>query len=296
MKELPSEFASRLAQETTTLAHCWTVTRRDGLVLGFTDHDRPILLNGVPHEPGQGLETGAATSGPGLSPGTAEVTGFLASESLGEDDLAMGRFDGALVEVFRVDWREPSLNVLVRCAEVGEVTREGNAFRAELRSLAHRLNQQRGRVFSSRCDADLGDGRCRVDIEDPAYSSLCVVEGGTAQRLRVSGLESFAAGWFSGGRLTVLDGPDGGHSVEIAGHRIEAGEAVIDLFLPLSEAPAPGTQARVRAGCDKRFSTCSQKFANSLNFQGFPHMPGADFVFSYPSRGAAENDGGPLIG
>lgn len=296
MKAISAEFAARLAQETTTLAHCWTVTRRDGAVFGFTDHDRPILLNDVLHEPGQGLETGAATSGPGLSAGSAEVTGFLASENLSEDELAAGRFDGARVDVYRVDWRDPRLHLLLRRAEIGEVTREGNAFRAELRSLAHRLDQQRGRVFASRCDADLGDGRCRVDVEAPAYSASGAVAGGTAQRLRVSGLEAFAPGWFSGGRLTVAGGANAGESVEIAGHRVEAGEAVIDLFLPLGGTPPQGTLVQVRAGCDKRFSTCGQKFANSLNFQGFPHMPGSDFVLSYPSRGAAENDGGPVIG
>ncbi|MGG2476223.1 baseplate hub protein, partial [Rhizobium sp. BR5] len=48
--------------------------------------------------------------------------------------------------------------------EIGEVTRAGGAFRAELRSMAHRLGQPQGRVYGRRCDATLGDGRCGVDL------------------------------------------------------------------------------------------------------------------------------------
>ncbi|MEL6857552.1 MAG: DUF2163 domain-containing protein [Pseudomonadota bacterium] len=42
--------------------------------------------------------------------------------------------------------------------------------------------------------------------------------------------------------------------------------------------------------CDGRFETCRDVFNNVENFQGFPHMPGNDFVLSGPA--ADGNDGG----
>ncbi len=87
-----------------------------------------------------------------------------------------------------------------------------------------------------------------------------------------------------------------GFSVEIVGHRNEDAVTVIDTLLPLAEALLPGTVVSVRAGCDKRFSTCRAKFDNALNFQGFPHMPGSDFVLAYPGRDTGVNDGGPVVG
>ena len=38
-------------------------------------------------------------------------------------------------------------------------------------------------------------------------------------------------------------------------------------------------------GCDKRLATCRARFANAVNYRGFPHMPGNDFVTYYPVPG-----------
>jgi uncharacterized phage protein (TIGR02218 family) len=59
-------------------------------------------------------------------------------------------------------------------------------------------------------------------------------------------------------------------------------------------APNPieaGDTFTVSAGCDKRFETCREKFANALNFRGFPHMPGNDFVAGYALPGEPGHDG-----
>jgi uncharacterized phage protein (TIGR02218 family) len=59
-------------------------------------------------------------------------------------------------------------------------------------------------------------------------------------------------------------------------------------------APAPGDMVTVTAGCDKAFETCSAKFANTLNFQGFPHLPGSDFAYGYADSGTV-HDGRPIV-
>jgi len=38
-------------------------------------------------------------------------------------------------------------------------------------------------------------------------------------------------------------------------------------------------------GCDKRFAACGARFANTLNFRGFPTIPGDDFLTIYPAEG-----------
>jgi uncharacterized phage protein (TIGR02218 family) len=35
-------------------------------------------------------------------------------------------------------------------------------------------------------------------------------------------------------------------------------------------------------GCDKRLETCRDRFANTLNFRGEPHLPGNDLLTRYP--------------
>ena len=48
--------------------------------------------------------------------------------------------------------------------------------------------------------------------------------------------------------------------------------------LPAREPLAAGQTFTITAGCDKHLDTCKAKFANTVNFRGFPHMPGNDFV------------------
>ncbi len=296
MKEFSSAFADHLAGRVTTLAHCWTVTRSDGVVLGFTDHDRSLTVDGVSCTPENALEATAMTVNADLSTGGGEVSGSLSSVGLTEADLEAGLWDGAEVRAYTVNWQSPEDFVLLRRAHIGEVTREGAAFRAELRGLAHLLEGEEGRVFSHACDADLGETRCGIDLTDSAYCAEGILIGAADRAsLLVSGLEDYEAGWFSGGRLTLLDGDLAGFAAEIATHAEETGGTRLRLWLEAPQKLATGTRVQVTAGCDKRFATCCEKFANGLNFQGFPHMPGTDFVLSYPTHNTAKNDGSALV-
>jgi uncharacterized phage protein (TIGR02218 family) len=45
------------------------------------------------------------------------------------------------------------------------------------------------------------------------------------------------------------------------------------------------------AVCDKRFETCRSVFANTVNFRGFPDIPGEDFLTLTPTEGG-RHDGG----
>ena len=65
-------------------------------------------------------------------------------------------------------------------------------------------------------------------------------------------------------------------------------------FGPMPEPIAVGDAFTVTAGCDKAFSTCHDRFANAVNFRGFPHIPGNDFVISYPVQGEPGHDGSSL--
>src|SRR5207247_11186397 len=93
------------------------------------------------------------------------------------------------------------------------------------------------------------------------------------------------------GRLGCTSGRNSGRASEVKLHRIGDVTVTLELWRVMSEAIAAGDAFTVTAGCDKQFSTCRAKFANSANFRGFPHMPGNDFVMSYPNRDG-KNDGG----
>jgi uncharacterized phage protein (TIGR02218 family) len=203
----------------------------------------------------------------------------LASEAISEADLARGLWDGARVDLLRVDWTDPTLRVHLFAGYLGEVRRGVRAFEAELRGLQAPLNVPVGRVFSRFCDADLADPRCGKSIDAPAYRGEgTVVEVLSSSAFRASGLAAFDSGWFARGRLTWFAGGE----AQIAAHRRDGDTAAIELLSPAGAVLAPAATFVAFAGCDKRFETCRAKFANGLNFRGFPHMPGNDAVQSGP--------------
>ncbi|ABE39226.1 Phage conserved hypothetical protein BR0599 [Rhodopseudomonas palustris BisB5] len=297
MRAIPFALQARLDSGATTLAQGWIVRRRDGAVLGFTDHDRDLIVDGVVCRAGTGFAASEASQRFDLSVDGAEISGALSDDLLSEADLAAGRYDAATIETWLVDWSDPMLRVLIARGALGEVRRDGQAFTAELRGLADLLSQESGRLYTASCGADLGDGRCRVDLASAAWRGAGSVAAafGTST-VAVSGLEGYAAGLFTAGRLSWISGANAGCAIEIKQHRIVAGEVRLSLWQAMAEPIAAGDGFVVTAGCDKQFSTCRDCFGNAVNFRGFPQIPGNDFVVSYPVPGTPGHGGGSIGG
>ncbi|HEX2217014.1 MAG TPA: DUF2163 domain-containing protein [Xanthobacteraceae bacterium] len=297
MRDIPPALQAKLDSGATTLARCWVVTRSDGVVQGFTDHDRDLIVDGVVCRAGTGLTASEATQHFGLAIGGSEIGGALASDTLNEDDLAAGRYDAAAVKLFLVDWSEPELRVLLAGGVLGEVRREGLSFTAEVRGLAHRLGEETGRLYTPACSADLGDVRCKVDLTQAAFrAGGTVTAASDASSFTAAGLEAFADGWFTAGRLVWENGENAELAVEVKTHRLTDTGARLELWQAMPQLISAGDAFVVTAGCDKRFATCRDRFANTVNFRGFPHIPGNDFVIRYPVPGEPGNTGGSLGG
>jgi uncharacterized phage protein (TIGR02218 family) len=296
MKSLPAGLQSHLSSGTTTLCWCWKVVRGDGVVQGFTDHDAALAFDGVTYEAASGFTASEVQSTLGLAVDNLTVAGALSSASLNESDLAAGLYDDAGIEIWRVNWAAQEQRVLMRKGNLGQVSRGKSAFQAEVRGLAHRLNQSVGRAYGYACDADLGDARCTIALDGPTFTGTGTVAGASdARRFTASGLDAYADGWFSGGKVMFTSGANSGRGMEVKRHALSAAAATLELWQAMSETVAPGDVFTVTAGCDKQFSTCKAKFANALNFRGFPYMPGNDAVVAYPVTGQTL-DGGSRYG
>jgi uncharacterized phage protein (TIGR02218 family) len=296
MREIPAALAVHLSEGATTLCRAWRLTRRDGLALGFTDHDRDLVFDGTTFAALTGLEAAEANAELGFAIGGGEAAGALVSTGLTEADILAGRYDDATVETWIVNWAEPDARLLTDLFSVGEIRRQDGAFVAELRGPMHRLDEERGLTYRATCSADLGDARCRVDLASPAYTAEASVgetDGGLSVATETLG--GYAAGWFTAGRLLWLSGENAGQAVEVKAHRLIGGRAELDLWRRMPATIAAGDLFRVSAGCDKRLSTCRAKFSNVLNHRGFPHMPGNDFVLKVAAAGTGVFDGGSLF-
>ncbi|MEO1773473.1 MAG: DUF2163 domain-containing protein [Pseudomonadota bacterium] len=292
MRALETALAERLAGGCTTLCRCWQVTRRDGVVLGFTDHDRDLSFDGVTHRAASALSPSVAEASTGLSVDSQTVAGALQSEAIDEADIRLGLYDGAGVQQWLVDWQEPDVRLLLGAGTIGEIRAQGQAFEAEILGLAEAMNRPMGRAYVTSCDSVLGDTRCGIDLTDPAYRAEGVVLAANGSALTASGLTGYESGWFTAGSLEWLSGANTGAVQEVRTHAL-LDEAVVETWTaPPFEAVA-GDRFVVTAGCDKRMATCRDRFANLVRFRGFPHMPGDDWATGYPTEGDV-HDGGSL--
>lgn len=277
---------------TTTFARCWSVARTDGLILGFTDHDRIIEFGGIAFRPENGLTSRAIVQGAGLSVDNTEAHGILSDAAITEVDLLAGRWDRAEVTLWQVDWTDVASRRIVFRGLLGEISRANGAFTAALEGLGAPLNQQQGRVFHPRCSAALGDAACGVDLHrDGLWAEWTIetVEDGT--RLRFAGTAAFADRWFEGGRIEVLTGAAQGLSGKVKNDRAQAdGDREVHLWTAPGIWPVAGDRVRLTAGCDKAHGTCRMKFGNLNNFRGFPHIPTEDWLLA-PHAAAAGRGG-----
>jgi uncharacterized phage protein (TIGR02218 family) len=295
MTAYPPALAAHLHHEITTVCHCWRVTRRDGSVLGFTDHDRPLTVGGVICRPHSGFSASEATQALGLAGDVVDVGGALSSDDLTDDDIERGLYDDATVETLLVNWRDPESAALLRVGTVGAITRRGAHFVAELKGTNHALDRVAGRRASRSCDAMLGDARCGFDLDQTGFRSQgTVLATQGARAVVVEGLAGFAGGWFAGGTVRWLDGPRAERVDHVAAHSLQSAGVVLTLQAADGPLPGAGNGLEVTAGCDKSLSTCKTKFGNALNFRGLPHLPGNDAAYGYVAQGAVF-DGAPLV-
>lgn len=287
-----SDLLAHLQTGTTQVCRAWAVTRKDGRLFGFTDHDRDLTFEGITFKASSGLTARALQQTTGLSVDNSEAVGALSDAAVTEEDLMAGRFDGAEVKAWLVNWGKVSERVQQFEGTIGEVARSGGAFRAELRGLTEMLNQPQGRAYHRGCSAVLGDGKCRFDLSQPGYRIDLAAEAVEDRRVfRFAAFAGFDDRWFERGRLTVMTGSARRMSGWIKNDRMSGAGREIELWQSIGLDIAPGDLLRIEAGCDKRAETCRVKFNNFDNFRGFPHIPGEDWLTAYPVSSGANTGG-----
>jgi len=293
MKSVPPLMQANLEGRATTHCRLWRVERLDGAVFGFTDHDRPLTVDGLTYEAASGFTATSIETSLGLAVDNLEVEGALSSATLTEEDIAKGLWDDAEIEIWLADWTDPELRLLLQKGNIGEITRGPTAFLAELRGLAHRLGQTIGRQFDRRCAWELGDPRCKVALAGWTFDGA-VIQGFDFLSFTSSGLDAQGDSLFRHGLLTWTSGANSGRKMEIKRHSNAQGTVTLELALPMAAAIEAGDAFTAQAGCDKSFATCQARFSNGSNFGGFPHIPGNQVIIGYADKDDL-NDGGSLF-
>lgn len=264
-----------LAGTLTTIALCWRIERRDGIAIGLTDHDHDLMIDGLLHRAAPGMTPSAITRTDTLEADTMDVTGALSSAAITEEDLLAGRWDGARVMIFAVDWAGSEGQVDLGEGTIGAVETRDTGYAAELRGAGAALEQPVVEATSPECRAELGDKRCRVPMAGRRHIGRVTAVDGSQLTLDIA---EPVPGAYALGLLRWIGGANGGLTSAI----MASDGNTVTLRSPPMRPVAPGTLVALIEGCDKRLATCVARFGNAANFRGEPYLPGIDLLTRYP--------------
>lgn len=275
MKNIGSTLQTHLEGSTLTLADLFKVTRQDGQVFGFTSLDRAIFYDYVTYEANSAFSASAAAANTSMAVTTMEITGYLSSGLITQEDCEAGLWDGAAIEMWRVNYENLAAgHEIVAKGELGEVKLIDGQLVVELRGFLHKLQNDLGRSFLPVCDAQLGDARCAVSLSaytfDGTVSAVVDRSNFTAADIAASDDTNL----FRFGVVTWNTGDNAGRRMEVK----EYDAGVFEFQLPMPSEIQVGDTFTAVAGCDKTLPTCRDTFSNIDNFRGFPTIPGINKI------------------
>jgi uncharacterized phage protein (TIGR02218 family) len=282
MRTIPAALGTHVEQEVATLANLVKLTRLDGEVFGFTDHDRNLIVGGVTYSASSAFDASQMTGAANLSSDNLNIIGALDSEAITEEDLEVGRWDGCEFIVMKVNWANVSQGTFtMRRGHLGRVKRTDNALVVEALGLIDRVQRTVGRQLLPACDVKrLGDTRCGKSLTSFTHNgTVTVVTSARTTFTCGAPISSQAVGYFRRGTVLFTSGANDGLEFNVY-ENASAGVLILDNDAPYDIAV--GDTVTAIAGCDRMLATCRDTFDNVVNFRGFPNVPGRDKLIGEP--------------
>lgn len=277
------------------MCFCWRIDRQDGVIMGFTDHDVDLTFDSVTYQRTTSFSASAMENQLGLAVSNLDVMGALSSDSITEDDLESGRYDGALLTIYLVNWQEVTQRVVIMKGPLGQVTIGDLAYQAELRSLGQHFQQYIGSLCQAKCRSDFGDtgsgleGGCRFALPAAVAGTVSAVTDRTTFSVSASGSfpagtkGSLSGGYFAEGTVTFTSGVNSGLSKEVATSVSDGNWPLGTLSFVMKEPFGldfqVGDTVLMQIGCDKTLAVCEANYNNVANFRGEPFVAGSDMLY-----------------
>jgi uncharacterized phage protein (TIGR02218 family) len=282
MKTISAAMQTHLEGSPITLALCWKITRKDGVTLGFTSHDKDIVYDGVTYKTQGGGDRSAISGTREMNPDTVDIEALLYEEGDGdinETDLRTGKYDYAEIWMFMINYINTGMGIIkLRRGRFGKVKLEQSKYTSSLTGMTDYFSKKICKKFSPECRANLGDADCGIDLN--ALKATGAVTGVTDSRIFADSSRTEAAGLFNYGYIIWLTGANAGLSMEVKGWDLAT--TTFTLFLAMPKAIATGDTYEAYPGCDKKMTTCRDTYSNTVNFRGEPYVPGEGVINQYP--------------
>jgi uncharacterized phage protein (TIGR02218 family) len=195
-----------------------------------------------------------------------------------------GFLDGASITVFKVfadDWSvmpllwnasQPKGWVTMFSGVVRDTKISTNEAKITVVSLSYKFETALPlNAFSPSCSNTLYDTKCGLFQGSHQMSALTGGPGDTNFKFTVYGITAD----YALGTVEFVEGPNLGVKRTII--EVDVPSETVTVSQPFPVQPS-GEEVRVIKGCDRKLSTCTTRFANQLNFRGFPYVPNPESI------------------
>lgn len=289
--DIPLALLEHFRQDSTTLALCWAIERKDGLFIRGTEHDADIQLPatiglGSPSvstgDVGGLYRTNASITASDITrssdmsvdnteaQGTIQQTPATVITDLTVRDIEGGLLDNAPVFVLACNWRDPAMGyVILTTGHLGKISRDSDGrYQTEVRGLTQLLSQAILQTYGERCSVvRLGDHRCKLDIQT-LTTTVTVASVEDNRRFHVTGITE-DPGYYMGGILRGLTGENAGIEREVKRDARNDEPGFLDMWIEWPFDVEIGDTFDLEAGCDRLIDTCRDKFNNVVNIRAY---------------------------
>lgn len=293
--DIPAALLAHLRLELSSTAILWSVRKNNGQHIRGTDHDKDVTITtgeaaGL-YLAGSNITASRIRRTTETSVDNMDVEGAIAAPGTNTIDVSVQDIEAGLlrraeVRVYLCNWQDPGAGAyLVQRGHLGDIGRDSDfKYSTEIRGLKQALAQIFVRTYSERCQVrDFGDSECKVDVA--ALEQTGTVTAVTSRRRFDAALTGGqAVGYFSLGLITFTSGSNDGYTREIKRDDEDEVAGHISVWDQLPAAVQVGDTFTIRPGCDRRFTTCKDKYANQLNFHGYGiYIEGLDALMRGPN-------------
>lgn len=280
-------------------ASLWTLTRTDGTVLRFTDHDQPLVYAGDTYTPSGGFDASAREKKVGIDPANLDIKGTLTAEAITAEDLMAGAYRNARLVETVVDWRYPYRSPFRRDEyQINETTFDGEEWTAQVDTFLIVLKPKKGRRFLRTCQWELGDARCGVNLASFTATGEVTALLETNRVFETDLAGAVADGYWQEGKVTWTSGANNGEVMEVLDSLFANG--TLYLLMPTTRPIQVGDTFSLTPGCNHISGVvlegedpatvpeghCISRYNNILRFGGFPFMRGTDALLETPESTA----------
>lgn len=271
-----------IEQQTQCLARLFTLTRVDGTVLRFTDHDKALIdWDGNTFSPTDGPTTTAIRTESGLQEQNADLLGVLSDSAISREDVLAGRYNECEITIALVDWRFPWAGgqaIRTTTVWIDRVSFAGDEFQAEVSGVTRFLQRRKGQLFTVSCWKELGSTECGINLSSYTDAS-CEVDTEEGNHFKFTSSDpTGATGLYDDGYIEWTSGNNDGLKFPVKSWDSSTQEIVLRVPTPLPIQV--GDEFTIVGGCNKSASDCDTKYSNLAEHGGWRFLPTTERVVS----------------